>query len=248
MTLLNSLKSVFHSSSTGSAPLSGLHHYVRENEQEKSRIHLRIDADGHGTLIVNANRILHLNPTAALMAYHTLEGTPEKDAVHQIRQRYHVGQKQAETDFASIKDQLEELVRPDGACPIHDMGLETVMPFSTRPTAPYRLDLALTYRCNNDCAHCYNARERNFPELSTEQWFKVLDQLWALGVPHIVFTGGEATLRNDLPELIAHCASPRRATRSSSQYSHACRRGCFQLVTSAADGAPCRRTATRTGR
>ena len=31
-----------------------------------------------------------------------------------------------------------------------------------------------------------------------------MDQLWALGVPHIIFTGGEATLRNDLPELIKH--------------------------------------------
>ncbi len=76
------------------------------------------------------------------------------------------------------------------------------MPFSARPSAPYRMDLAVTYRCNNDCAHCYNARERNFPELTTEHWFKIIDQLWALGIPHIVFTGGEATLRNDLPELI----------------------------------------------
>jgi radical SAM protein with 4Fe4S-binding SPASM domain len=69
------------------------------------------------------------------------------------------------------------------------------------------MDLAITYRCNNDCAHCYNARERNFPELHTENWKHILDQLWALGVPHIVFTGGEATLRNDLPELIAHAES-----------------------------------------
>jgi radical SAM protein with 4Fe4S-binding SPASM domain len=81
------------------------------------------------------------------------------------------------------------------------------MPFSARPSAPYRMDLAVTYRCNNDCAHCYNARERNFPELSTEQWFQIIDQLWALGVPHLVFTGGEATLRNDLPELIHHAES-----------------------------------------
>ena len=64
------------------------------------------------------------------------------------------------------------------------------------------MDLAITYRCNNDCAHCYNARERDFPELTTDQWKNILDQLWELGVPHIVFTGGEATLRNDLPELI----------------------------------------------
>ena len=33
---------------------------------------------------------------------------------------------------------------------------------------------------------------------------QIIDQLWALGVPHIVFTGGEPTLRADLPELIAH--------------------------------------------
>jgi radical SAM protein with 4Fe4S-binding SPASM domain len=28
--------------------------------------------------------------------------------------------------------------------------------------------------------------------------------LWSIGIPHVVFTGGEPTLRNDLPELIAH--------------------------------------------
>jgi radical SAM protein with 4Fe4S-binding SPASM domain len=32
----------------------------------------------------------------------------------------------------------------------------------------------------------------------------VLDKAWELGIPHVVFTGGEPTLRNDLPELIAH--------------------------------------------
>ena len=51
---------------------------------------------------------------------------------------------------------LAELIRPDGACPIHELDLDTSMPFSARPSAPYRMDLAITYRCNNDCAHCYN--------------------------------------------------------------------------------------------
>jgi MoaA/NifB/PqqE/SkfB family radical SAM enzyme len=32
----------------------------------------------------------------------------------------------------------------------------------------------------------------------------MLDRLWQLGIPHIVFTGGEPTLRPDLPDLIAH--------------------------------------------
>ena len=66
------------------------------------------------------------------------------------------------------------------------------------------MDLAITYRCNNDCAHCYNARSRDYPELSTKHWYQILDKLWAIGIPHVVFTGGEPTLRQDLPELIAH--------------------------------------------
>src|SRR5215216_1331767 len=186
---------------------SKLYHYLRENGDEKSRIHLRVDPDGNGTLIVNASSVMHLNPTATYMAWLRLEDKTNEESVHALRSRYSVSKAQAESDLASFHYQFEELIRPDGACPIHELDLEMNMPFSARPTAPYRMDLAVTYRCNNDCAHCYNARERNFPELSTEQWFKILDQLWALGVSHIVFTGGEATLRNDLPELIRHAES-----------------------------------------
>ena len=206
MTFIDSLKNVFHSQAI-SAPAPGLYHYVRENEVEKSRIHLRLDPDGAGTLIVNASSVLHLNPTAAYMAWLLLEKRSEQESIGSLTFRYSVSKQQAVGDLASFRQQLDELIRPDGACPIHDLELEAIMPFSSRPTAPYRMDLAVTYRCNNDCAHCYNARERNFPELSTEQWCKIIDQLWALGVPHLVFTGCEATLRNDLPELIRHAES-----------------------------------------
>jgi len=210
------LKRVFNRKSTITSPQCGLYHYRREGPDEKSRVHLRLDPDGHGTLIVNANQILHLNPTAALMAYFLLEQTSEKETVRQIRQKYHVSASQARSDLGTIRSQLDELVRPDGACPIHELGLETVMPFSARPSAPYRLDLALTYRCNNDCAHCYNVEHPSHSplpsgeevggksELSTADWKRVLDVAWQMGVPHIIFTGGEPTLRDDLPELIAY--------------------------------------------
>ncbi len=204
MAVFDTVKSILKSPSTIHEPSSGLHHYTRETGHERSRIHLRIDPDGHGTLIVNANRILHLNPTAALMTYLVLENVEEKSAIKTIQKKYRVNSSQARGDLLALRQQLSELVRPDGACPIHDLELEIDMPFSARPSAPYRMDLAVTYRCNNDCAHCYNARERDFPELTTGQWFKILDKLWELGVPHIVFTGGEPTLRNDLPELIRH--------------------------------------------
>jgi radical SAM protein with 4Fe4S-binding SPASM domain len=186
-------------------PQTGLYHYTRQDEFEKSRIHLRVDPDGNGTLIVNANRVMHLNPTAALMAYLALEKVEEEQAVKTIQQKFRVGHSQARTDYLSFILHLSSLF--SDACPVHDLELDTTMPFSSRPTAPYRMDLAVTYRCNNDCAHCYNARERNFPELKTDDWKLITDKLWALGVPHIVFTGGEATLRDDLPELIAHAES-----------------------------------------
>jgi len=204
-------------------PKPGVYHYRRESPSEKSRIHLRLDPDGHGTLIVNANRILHLNPTAALMAYLVLEGKSEKEIVKAIRQTYNVNRARIAADLSTFNLQLTELVRPDGACPIHELGLETVMPFSTRPTAPYRLDLALTYRCNNDCSHCYNVRPTppippslkgkggagglGPDELTTADWKRVLDRAWELGIPHIIFTGGEPTLCEDLPELISHAES-----------------------------------------
>jgi MoaA/NifB/PqqE/SkfB family radical SAM enzyme len=41
-------------------------------------------------------------------------------------------------------------------------------------------------------------------ELTTEEWQSILDKAWAAGIPHITFTGGEATLRNDLPALVTH--------------------------------------------
>jgi radical SAM protein with 4Fe4S-binding SPASM domain len=207
MTLLEAIKHAFQPLPTVRGPLPGLYHYAREDGNEKSRVHLRIDPDGVGTLIVNANRVMHLNPTASLMAWLILEGRTKEEQIRALTAQYAISRRQAESDLSPFQFQLEEVIRPDGACPVHELELDTSMPFSDRPSAPYRMDLAVTYRCNNDCAHCYNARERNFPELTTGQWFKILDDLWALGVPHIVFTGGEATLRDDLPELIQHAES-----------------------------------------
>ena len=76
MTLFNKFKNAFQTSSTVHGLSSGLYHYTREDEHEKSRVHLRIDPNGVGTLIVNANRVMHLNPTAALMALSASRGRP----------------------------------------------------------------------------------------------------------------------------------------------------------------------------
>jgi radical SAM protein with 4Fe4S-binding SPASM domain len=185
-------------------PGQGIYHYNYAQEGEKSRIHLRVNPDGSGVLVVNANRVMHLNPTSAWICYHHLEGTPSDAIVQGISKTYTVDKKALKADVESTIHQVDEIIRPDGPCPIHDLVLETTMPFSTVVNAPYRMDLAITYRCNNDCLHCYNARARDYSECATDEWKQIISKVWELTIPHVVFTGGEPTLRNDLPELIRH--------------------------------------------
>jgi radical SAM protein with 4Fe4S-binding SPASM domain len=200
-----------------SIPSPGLYHFDYQGYGERSRIHLRIDGDinsgeGHGVLIVNANRIIHLNPSAALLTYLLLSDKPDRDVIRAIRSVYRVSESQASNDYAHFRDNLSELIKPDGSCPVCDLDVEIQAPFSSTPSAPYRMDLALTYRCNNGCPHCYNARPRDFSELPTSQWLSIIDRLWDIGIPHIVFTGGEPTLRSDLPELIKYAESKGQIT------------------------------------
>ena len=187
-----------------SLPDRGLFHYLREDENEKTRLHLRIDPCGTGLLIANANRVVHLNPTAAAMAYLHLEGCTPEEAADLLRKKFNISKVHALEDYNNFSMQLEELISPNGGCPVCELSIETTAPFSSKPTAPYRMDLAVTYRCNNNCDHCYNARSRNFPEMDIPSWEKIIDQIWDLGIPHIVFTGGEPTLYHGLEKLIAY--------------------------------------------
>ncbi len=186
-----------------SEPLPGLYDYARHDDGGRTRLHLRLEPDGSGLLMVNADRSAHLNPSAALLAWHILEGHSPDEAVHSLQRRYRVSGATAHADFRQLAAQLDELCRPDGACPIHDLQLDVLAPFTTSVSAPYRMDLAITYRCNANCAHCYNARPRDYPELGTGEWLEILRRVRQIGIPHVCFTGGEATLRRDLPELVA---------------------------------------------
>ena len=204
VTFINSLKSKFQSSPVVPAPTPGLYHYVRENEQEKSRVHLRVDPDGTGTLIVNASSVMHLNPTAADMAWLVLEEKTSRRVSPPLQPAIPCPGHRPRSDLTSFSRQLDELLRPDGACPIHELELDSLMPFSARPSAPYRMDLAVTYRCNNDCAHCYNARERNFPELTTEQWFRSSTTYGRWVFRTWSSPAAKRPCATDLPELIRH--------------------------------------------
>ncbi len=64
----------------------------------------------------------------------------------------------------------------------------------------------MTMRCNSRCAHCNIWKMDFYPtELSTDDWFRILRELrsW-LGRFRMVFTGGEALLRNEMCDILAH--------------------------------------------
>ena len=105
-------------------------------------------------------------------------------------------------DFDSIYGSLLNVGKGD--CPISEVGLETKETEPQKWTAPPRMDLALTYKCNNNCYFCYTGGPHKVAELTTKEWKKALDKIWESGVPQVVFTGGEPTLRKDLVELVDH--------------------------------------------
>jgi len=64
--------------------------------------------------------------------------------------------------------------------------------------------LELTYRCDAACTHCYaNAGKGRWEdELSLQDIERLLHQLAEAGAYEIRLTGGEPTLRSDLPEIL----------------------------------------------
>jgi Fe-coproporphyrin III synthase len=63
----------------------------------------------------------------------------------------------------------------------------------------------LVRRCNLTCKHCYSiSGDVDFPgELSTEEVFRVMDDLKAFHVPVLILSGGEPLLRRDIFETTA---------------------------------------------
>ena len=64
--------------------------------------------------------------------------------------------------------------------------------------------IMVTSRCQCKCQHCIAYGIKGKDELSTDEIYDLIDQALELGANQISFEGGEPTLREDLPELIAH--------------------------------------------
>lgn len=90
-------------------------------------------------------------------------------------------------------------------------------PTATRPlvehfkeglAAPICLTWELTYACNLACVHCLSSSGRRHPrELTTEECFRVVDELARMQVFYVNIGGGEPMLRRDFFDVLAYAES-----------------------------------------
>jgi len=75
--------------------------------------------------------------------------------------------------------------------------------------SPMQVSIEVTRRCPLECQHCYNnlpmgdqdARQR---EMTTEEHFRVLDELVEMGCFWLLYTGGEIFARKDFLEIYTY--------------------------------------------
>lgn len=202
MSILKNIRDFF--TNVKPLPAETLHYQSPESDEAPYRLHLRMHADGNSLLVVNAATILHLNPTATEYAYHFIKGSDADAAAKAIAKRYRVPKDQAAQDYLNFRARIESLVHTEDLDPVSYFGFDRIAPHSAGLTAPLRLDCALTYTLPDGASADDAPQKRVDRELDTAEWISILDKAWAVGIPHITFTGGEPTLRDDLPALIEH--------------------------------------------
>ncbi len=184
---------------------AGIYHFQTPPDSPKQyRMHLRLDKGGEGILILNAKTVLHLNQTATEYAYHIIKQTPPDQIAVEMKRRYNVSKQKTQQDFSDFFKQITTLIETPDLDPDIYIDYSRIDPYSKDISAPYRLDCALTYKTSTQEGKAVAPTERVKRELTTDEWRAILEKAWNVGIPHVVFTGGEPTLRPDLPDLIAY--------------------------------------------
>jgi radical SAM protein with 4Fe4S-binding SPASM domain len=161
-------------------------------------------------LILRPNRTHYLNATACEMLQR-LYGQTEVDVaalVGELALEYGVEREQVARDLEELLRTLNGLLRDDYS----QATRVRFTPFGSHEVKyPVLSEIALTYRCQHRCPFCYAdapRRGNKAEEMTTEQVCRVIDRIRdEAKVPTVSFTGGEPTLRDDLPALVAYAKS-----------------------------------------
>ncbi|MEE8356242.1 MAG: radical SAM protein [Anaerolineales bacterium] len=183
---------------------AGVYHFQSPPDSDSQyRLHLRVEDGGKGLLIINASTILHLNQSATEYAYHLIKKTSLEKVSQKIARRYHINRSDARRDFIEFKQKIQTLLDFPDLDPVSFLDISREDPYTGAAGVPYRLDCAITYQLPDNSNPDLAPVKRVDQELSTEEWEKIINRTWQAGIPHLIFTGGEPTLRDDLIDLIA---------------------------------------------
>lgn len=161
-----------------------------------------------GLIILRPNRIHHLNPMATLMLqrlYNRPEGPAVEELVDEIVVTYQADPQQVRDDLKDLLYSVSALLNDDvcGAPRVRQTAFG-----SHKRELPVLSEIALTYKCQNRCTFCYAdspLRGRTIKEMTTDQVKLIIDRIFdEAHCPTVSFTGGEPTLRSDLPELVRY--------------------------------------------
>lgn len=133
-------------------------------------------------------------------------------AVRQTQKVWNVSGKLLREDLEEMLSMLCEVA--EGKEPTGDFGQLSLHEYAPNMTAPHRMDLMISsmtaqdgcWNCSLKCRHCYAAGQPQamVKELGTREWKQIIDRCQKAGICQLTFTGGEPTMREDLPELVGY--------------------------------------------
>jgi len=161
-------------------------------------------------VIMRPNKTHHLNEVAREMLSR-LYAQPVVDVealVNDLAGEYGEQPEVLAKDLEKLLQTLNGLLRDD-----YSQATQVrFTPFKTHEIKfPVLSEIALTYRCQHKCPFCYADAPRRggkVGEMTAEQVCRIIDCIRDdAHVPTISFTGGEPTLRVELPQFVAHAKS-----------------------------------------
>lgn len=162
-----------------SAP--GLYHFVRESDGRALRYHLRVERDGSGLLIANANEACRLSPSGVRIARGLLEKVSAEKLEAQLLGAFRdLSPATAKADVERVRAVIDEMVRPGSRFPLTSLDDASQVRRRTL-SAPLVADIEL-------------------PELARGK--EILAKLWDAAVPQSVLLVSEGGDRETAIALV----------------------------------------------
>ena len=148
------------------APTPGLRAWRGDLGGTEARMHLRVEPDGTGLLLINASAAVRLAPTGVVMAEGLFDDADDKAIVARLARSFRGPRATMADDLAHLRSVLTELAAaPGGAWPIQNLS-------------------------DGDSV---SAPLEEWVEVGEEAaLIAELDRLWARGVPHVTLLAGSA--------------------------------------------------------